>query len=91
MVYVGVRGTVVAVGELDRSREQRLKCKKPLDKVSSLNNFDFTVDGQITAQRAYKIGTGQVSRKSQRRHLPKLGFRLGCAIFDNCVLSGVQG
>lgn len=55
-----MRGTVVGVGCLDRSKEEVFKAAVKMDGIQSLNNFQFEEDGSILAQRQYNIGTGKV-------------------------------
>ena len=55
----GVRGSVIAIARLDRANEDKFKPKIKIDNVTSMNNFEFTEDGQITVHRQYKIGCGK--------------------------------
>ena len=58
---VGVRGTVVAVGSLDRSKEELFKSKQKIENIQSLNNVEFSKDGNVLTHRQFRIGSGKVS------------------------------
>ena len=60
IVCLGVRGTVVAVGSLDRDLEEVFKATNKVDGIQSLNNFQFNSDGSVLARQQYNIGTGRV-------------------------------
>ena len=60
VIIKGVRGTVVAVGFLDRSKEQSFKAAVKMDGIQSLNNFEFTMAGQVKVHRQYNVGNGKV-------------------------------
>ena len=51
----------MAVGCLDRSREEVFKSKEKIEGIQSLNNFEFKKDGCIVAHRQYNVGTGKVT------------------------------
>ena len=51
---------MVAVGNLDRTKEECLKATVKMDGIQSLNNFQFTKDGKVKVQRQYNIGNGKV-------------------------------
>ena len=57
---VGSKGTVVGVGQLDRSKEKVFERKDKVDRIQSMNNFEFDTNGFVTVHRAYKIGSGKV-------------------------------
>ena len=42
------------------SQEELFKPTLKIDKVSAMNNFEFSKDGLITVHRQYKIGPGKV-------------------------------
>ena len=59
-VIKGVRGTVVAVGCLDRITEDSYKATVKMEGIQSLNNFDFTKEGKVKVHRQYNVGNGKV-------------------------------
>ena len=58
-MLLGIRGVVVAIGRLDRTVESHFKCDK-IDRISTLNNFEFNWNGSVVARRAFGIGQGLV-------------------------------
>ena len=55
-----MRGTVVAVGCLDRSKEESFKATVKMEGIQSLNNFEFTKEGKVKVHRQYNVGNGKV-------------------------------
>ena len=55
-----MRGTVVAVGCLDRSKEESFKVTIEMEGIQSLNNFEFTKEGKVKVHRQYNVGNGKV-------------------------------
>ena len=55
-----MHGTVVAVGVLDRSKEDAFKATEKMVGIQSLNNFEFSKDDRVKANQQYLIGTGEV-------------------------------
>ena len=53
-----MRGTVVAVGCLDRSKEESFKATVKMEGIQSLNNFEFTKEGKVKVHRQYNVGNG---------------------------------
>ena len=56
---------MVAVGSIDRSKEELFKSTQKIENIQSLNNFEFEKDGQVTTHRQFKIGNGKVIIKGQ--------------------------
>ena len=50
----------MAVGSLDRSKEEVFKSTLKMDGIQSLNNFEFNKDGSVIVHRQYDVGKGKV-------------------------------
>ena len=46
--------------EGDGGQEKIFERKDKVDRIQSLNNFEFETKGFVTSHRAYKIGSGKV-------------------------------
>lgn len=50
------------MGRLDRERESHFQTGQKIEKISSLNNFEFSEDGSVVAHRQFDIGLGKVNK-----------------------------
>ena len=50
------------MARVDREREVHFQTRQKIDKISSLNNFEFSEDGAVVAHRQFNIGFGKVMK-----------------------------
>lgn len=56
------------MGRLDRERESHFQTGQKIEKISSLNNFEFSEDGSVVAHRQFDIGLGKVNKINLLRY-----------------------
>ena len=52
------------MGRLNRDLEGHFHPEQKIEKISSLNNFEFFEDGSVVTHRQFDIGFGKVRKKS---------------------------